>query len=104
MVELIEYLIGKGYQVEVYDRNVSLANLYGANRAYIEKEIPHIASLMVDSIEAVLAHSEVIIVGSRSPEFSEVLSGVRNDQVLIDLVRIVPDHQPSNEHYQGICW
>ena len=104
MVELIEHLIGKGYQVKVYDRNVSLASLQGANRAYIEQEIPHIASLMTDSLEAVLNDSEVIIIGNKSPEFDEVLVKLRSDQTLIDLVRVATAPQASNEHYQGICW
>ncbi len=103
MVELIEYLIGKGYTVKVYDRNVSLANLQGANRVYIEQEIPHIASLMADSIDAVLDTSEVIIVGNKAAEFRNVLSRLRDDQVMIDLVRAAENMQ-SNEHYQGICW
>jgi GDP-mannose 6-dehydrogenase len=104
IVELIEKIIGKGYQVKVYDKNVSLAHLVGANRAYIEQEIPHIASLMTDSIETVLDSSEVIIIGNNSPEFSNVLSRLRDDQILIDLVRITPDHIPSNGYYRGICW
>ena len=104
MVELIEHLIGKGYQVKVYDRNVSLANLYGANRAYIEQEIPHIAYLMTESLEAVVDSSEVIIVGNKSSEFKAVLPNLRDDQIMIDLVRVTDDHRASDERYQGICW
>jgi GDP-mannose 6-dehydrogenase len=104
MVELIEYLIGKGYQVKLYDRNVLLANLQGANRTYIEQEIPHIASLMADSVDEVLNFSEVIVVGNKSPEFERVFLRLGNDQILIDLVRITDHNLPSNGHYQGICW
>jgi len=104
MVELIEYILGKGYQVKVYDKNVSMANLQGANRAYIEQEIPHIASLMTSSIEGVLDHSDVIIIGNKSAEFKQVLPNLRKDQVMIDLVRITDDHMLSNEQYRGICW
>src|SRR5581483_10365850 len=103
MVELIEQLIGKGYHVKVYDRNVSLANLQGANRAYIEKEIPHIASLMASDVDKVLEHAEVVVIGNKATEFRTVLPRLREDQILIDLVRIVRG-TPSNEHYQGICW
>ncbi len=70
---------------------------------YIEQEIPHIASLMADSIDAVLDTSEVIIVGNKAAEFRNVLSRLRDDQVMIDLVRAAENMQ-SNEHYQGICW
>ncbi len=104
MVELIERLIGKGYQVRVYDRNVSLANLQGANREYIEREIPHIASLMADSVGEILSGSEVIIVGNKSPEFKTVLDKLRDDQTMIDLVRIAEGKMSSDERYQGICW
>lgn len=104
MVELIERLIGKGYQLQVYDRNVSLANLQGANREYIEREIPHIASLMVDSIDLVLDSSEVIVVGNKSPEFKRALGKLRGDHTMIDLVRITEDGTSSDKRYQGICW
>jgi GDP-mannose 6-dehydrogenase len=104
IVELIEHLIGKGYTVTVYDKNVSLANLQGANRAYIETEIPHIASLMADSIEAVLDNSDVIVIGNRSAAFADVIHRLRDDQVMIDLVRVTDPEVVSNGKYQGICW
>jgi len=104
IVELIEHLIGKGYQVKLYDRNVSLANLQGANRAYIEQEIPHIATLMTNSIEAILNDSEVIVVGNKAVEFGHILSQVQPQQVVIDLVRITEQVDQLNSLYQGICW
>jgi GDP-mannose 6-dehydrogenase len=104
LVELIETLIGKGYQVKVFDRNVSLARLHGANRAYIERGIPHIASLMCDSMEEVLTESEVIVIGNKAPEFRQVPLQVRQDQVVIDLVRIVKDVDQLDARYDGICW
>jgi len=104
IVELIERLIGKGYQVKVYDKNVALANLHGANRAYIEQQIPHIASLMSDSLGEVLETSELIIVGNNSAEFAGVLPLLRSDQTLIDLVRITDDYVPLNGQYHGIGW
>jgi GDP-mannose 6-dehydrogenase len=104
MVELVERLIGKGYQLRVYDRNVSLANLQGANRAYIEKEIPHIASLMSDSIEEVLADCEVVVIGNGAPEFQNVLAQVQPEQTVIDLIRIGDEVGGLNGRYSGICW
>jgi GDP-mannose 6-dehydrogenase len=104
IVELIELLIGKGYQVRLYDKNVSLARLHGANRAYIEREIPHIATLMRDSIEEVLATSDVIVIGNAAPEFREALAKARADQVLIDLVRLVKDADHLTARYAGIGW
>jgi len=104
LVELIEMLIGKGYQVRVYDRNVSLARLHGANKAYIEKQIPHIATLMCGSMEGVLAESDVIVIGNKAPEFQQALERVRPDQTIIDLARISKDLDRSDAQYQGICW
>jgi GDP-mannose 6-dehydrogenase len=104
LVELIETLIGKGYQVKIYDKNVSLARLHGANRAYIEREIPHIASLMCASMEEVLAESEVIVIGNKAPEFASVPQRLRPDQMIIDLVRIVKDIDHLDTRYAGICW
>jgi GDP-mannose 6-dehydrogenase len=103
-VELIERLVGKGYVVRVYDRNVSLANLRGSNRAYIEKEIPHIASLMTDSLDQVLAESEVIVIGNGDKEFKRVLREARPDQEIIDLVRITGSLDEVPGRYRGICW
>ena len=104
MVELIELLIGKGYQVKVYDMNISLARLYGANRVYIEHTIPHISSLMCNSAEEVISESEVVVIGNKSPEFSSVFQLLREDQIMIDLVRILNDSNHMGERYQGICW
>ena len=104
LVELIETLVGKGYDIKVYDRNVSLARLHGANRAYIEREIPHIATLMCKSIEEVLADSEVIVLGNNAPEFAQALQQVREGQVVIDLVRISQEIDVLDGQYLGICW
>jgi GDP-mannose 6-dehydrogenase len=104
MVELVERLIGKGYHLAVYDSNVSLANLQGANRAYIEKEIPHIASLMRDSIDEVLETSEVVIIGNAAPEFRQVVQQASPEHTIIDLVRIIDDVNHLDGHYHGIAW
>jgi GDP-mannose 6-dehydrogenase len=103
MVTLIETLIGKGMQVAIYDRDVSLARLFGANKEYIEREIPHISQLMRESIADVLLSSDVLIIGNKSEEFREIESQVRSDQLIVDLVRIFDD-RVSDHLYQGICW
>ncbi len=102
MVALIELLLGKGYQVAIYDRDVSHANLVGANREYIEREIPHLWSLMHETIEGVLGHAETVVIGNGSREFRQ-LSGVLGHQMVIDLARAF-DKRPSDKTYQGICW
>ncbi len=103
MVTLIETLIGKGMQLAIYDRDVSLARLFGANKQYIEREIPHIAQLMRESIDEVLDHAEVLIVGNKAEEFRQLESRLRSDQTLIDLVRLF-DGKTTGGAYQGICW
>jgi GDP-mannose 6-dehydrogenase len=102
MVTLIETLIGKGYKLSLYDRDVSLARLFGANKEYIEREIPHISTLMRGSVEEVVDDAEVVIIGNKAEEFRGVQARLKDGQVLIDLVRLFDDL--SNETYQGICW
>ncbi len=77
IVILAEALLGKGRTLSIYDKNVSLARLVGANKEYIEKQIPHLSSLLCDTIDEVIDQSEVIVVGNRSPEFAEALERSR---------------------------
>ena len=102
MVTLIETLIGKGIELVIYDRDVSLARLVGSNREYIEQEIPHIARLMRGSIEEVLSVADTIVIGNKSEEFRQIESRLRPEQTVIDLVRLFD--RPSSNGYQGICW
>ena len=103
LVTMIELLIGKGYQLSIYDRDVSLARLVGANKEYIEREIPHISSLMRNSVAEVLDASDVIIVGNKNDEFKAIEKSLKPTQIVIDLVRIFGDRR-SDETYRGICW
>jgi GDP-mannose 6-dehydrogenase len=103
MVELCERLIGKGYELKVYDRNVSLAALHGANRDYILNRIPHISRLMVPTIDDVLSHAETIVIGNSAPEFAEVPSRVGDGQTVIDFVRVC-DSRTVLGVYEGLCW
>lgn len=103
-VELIEQLIGKGYDVKVYDQNVSLANLHGANRVYIEKEIPHIASLMSTSMDELISQSEVVVIGNKDQQFRERIRDINGDQLVIDLVRISNSLEEFGANYEGLCW
>jgi GDP-mannose 6-dehydrogenase len=102
MVALIETLIGKGMQLAIYDRDVSLARLFGANKEFIESGIPHISQLMRASINEVAESSDVLIIGNKADEFRQIESQLRQDQVVIDLVRLF--EKTSDQNYQGICW
>jgi GDP-mannose 6-dehydrogenase len=87
MVVLVETLIGKGYDIRILDRNVSIARLVGANRFYIEEEIPHIAALMCENLEALLTHAEVLVIGNASEEAALALAAVSPNHVVVDLTR-----------------
>jgi len=103
MVGVIEHLLGKGCDLRVYDRDVNMARLIGANRDYLLNRIPHISSLMVESLDEVLDHAEVLVVGSKSAEFDGLMDRVRPDQVVVDLVRI-GSLATQDGRYYGICW
>ena len=104
IVILAEALLGKGYNLRIYDKNVSLARLVGANKEYINRQIPHLSSLLCDSIDEVIDNSDVIVVGNAAPEFSDALKRTRPDQVIVDLVRVKTDRTEIPGQYQGICW
>ena len=104
MVVLAEALLGKGYSLCIYDRNVSLARLVGANKQYIEEQIPHLSRHLCESLDKVIAESEVIVVGNAAPEFSEAVTRCRPDQTVIDLVRIPLDFSKVQAKYEGLCW
>jgi GDP-mannose 6-dehydrogenase len=103
LVELIERLIGKGYDLRLYDRNVRLSQLVGANREYLLHAIPHISTLMLDSIDDVLAHSELVIVGNNDPAFRGIGVRLGPPQQVLDLTRVVDD-AGLGSRYDGFNW
>lgn len=104
IVVLIETLIGKGYQLAIYDEEVALAKLVGANRRYIEATIPHISSLLLDSPQEVMAQSEVVIVSKKTPPIREAILGYADGKIILDLVRVLPEGAKRPAQYEGICW
>ncbi len=104
IVILTEALIGKGFDIKVYDKNVSLASLFGANKEYIEKEIPHISSLMTDNLESVVSHADVVVIGNKAEEFVNALSIMGNDKKIVDLVRLQKNLDGLPDQYDGVCW
>jgi GDP-mannose 6-dehydrogenase len=103
MIEVIERLIGKGYDLRIYDKNVNIASLVGANRDFILNRIPHISRLMVQNVEMVLEHAQTVVIGNKDPDFEDVPKRLRDDQQLVDFVRI-GDHRSGKGKYEGICW
>jgi GDP-mannose 6-dehydrogenase len=103
MIEIIERLLGKGYDLRIYDKNVRVASLVGANRDFILNRIPHISKLMVDNIDAVLSHAETIVIGNNDPDFRSVPQHLHKAQCIVDFVRIT-DRRSDHGRYDGICW
>lgn len=103
MVEIAERLIGKGIRLKIYDRNVSLARLTGANEKFIHDHLPHIGELLIDDINRAVDGAELVVLGNSDPAFAEVASLVPAELPVIDLVRVVSD--PAGlENYQGLGW
>lgn len=103
MVTLIEMLYGKGVTITIHDELVTSARLVGANKEYIEKEIPHIWTLMRPTIGEVLSDADVVVIGNGSPEYRGIEPSLREGQVVVDLVRAF-GRRRTDDKYSGICW
>jgi GDP-mannose 6-dehydrogenase len=104
IVVLIESLIGKGHKLSIYDEEVDLARLVGANKYYIEQTIPHISSLMVRSPREVIELSDVIVIGKNDPKIHEAVANHSDSKLIIDLIRLPGDTVNGSRNYTGICW
>jgi GDP-mannose 6-dehydrogenase len=103
VVELAERLLGKGFELRIYDDNVKLASIHGTNRDYIMHRIPHLSALLTSSIDEVLKHADTLVIGNAAPEFRAVLPRVGYRQTVVDLVRIGECHSVAGV-YEGVCW
>jgi GDP-mannose 6-dehydrogenase len=103
LVEVIETLIGKGYSVRIYDRNVSINNLVGANKRYIDEHVPHLSCLLVDTVGQLIDHAEVVVLGHQSDEVDTILKKLRTDQTVVDLVAAAKEIN-GQASYEGMSW
>ncbi|MBX3601538.1 MAG: nucleotide sugar dehydrogenase [Rubrivivax sp.] len=104
LVALAERLIGKGYELRIYDPEVHLARLLGANKSFIERHLPHIGQMLMPELADVVAASDVLVLGSSSPAVLQALErDVRPEQALVDLVSL-PAASPLRERALGLCW
>ena len=101
MVALIEMLLGKGCDLAIYDSHVSQANLIGSNREYIEREIPHIWTLMKESVAEVANFADTLVVGNSLPELRSLYPELEH-QTIVDFARGFD--WVTRDRYQGICW
>jgi GDP-mannose 6-dehydrogenase len=104
LVLLAETLLGKGFDLRIYDPQVFLGNLFGTNKDFIERIIPHLGQLLTQDLEGLLTHAEVIVIGSKIQEVSSLRDSLRDDQEIIDLVRAFPENWGLRGSYQGISW
>jgi GDP-mannose 6-dehydrogenase len=104
IVLLIETLIGKGHRLAIYDEEVALARLIGANKHYIEQTIPHISSLMVRSPKEVIDASDVVVISKNTPQIREAVANHADSKLIIDLIRLPHGAAEASRNYNGICW
>lgn len=102
LVELAEMLIGKGYELGIYDRNVEYARVHGANKDYIESKIPHVSSLLNSDLEDVIDKADIIVLGNNDERFARLVQQAPGGKRVIDLVGFMP--HASNGVAEGICW
>jgi GDP-mannose 6-dehydrogenase len=104
LVELAEMLIGKGFDLSIYDKNVEYARVHGANKEYIESKIPHVSSLLNSDFDAVIENSDVIILGNRDERFRALANKAPAGKRVIDLVGFMTNATEENGQTEGICW
>ena len=104
LVELAEKLIGKGFDLRIYDRNVEYARVHGANKEYIESKIPHVSSLLNSDFDSVVGDADVIILGNRDERFRALVENVPAGKQIVDLVGFMPNTTCAVTRAEGICW
>ncbi len=104
IVILVETLVGRGYDVRIYDQNVNPSQLIGANKAFLQRSLPHIASLMSASLDEVVKDAEVVVITNGSKQFAGIPASLRADQTLIDFVGIGKQLEVRQGEYDGIAW
>jgi GDP-mannose 6-dehydrogenase len=103
MVLLVENLLGKGYEIVIYDKNVSLGQLIGSNKQFIMDELPHFERLLKENIKEIVEFSEIIIIGNKEEEYRDIVGSDLDKKYVLDLVRLWPNVSDI-DNYSGICW
>ncbi len=102
LVTLAEMLIGRGFDLKIFDRNVEYARIHGANKDYINNHIPHVSRLLTSDIHQVVDSSDVIVLGNKDELFESVLENLPEGKKVLDLVGFMKT--ASTESLEGICW
>lgn len=103
LLEMIENLQNEGFEIKIYDRNISNSKLFGANKDYLDSHVANLSSMMVTSLDELLSDREVIIIGNKDNEFKNILTSSKDEQFIIDTVKI-DDNFVKRANYEGICW
>jgi GDP-mannose 6-dehydrogenase len=103
-VALAERLIGRGYELRIFDRHVNVATLLGANRSYIEREIPHIERLMTQDVASAMSGAEIVVIGHLDVDDRKALLELLDGQIVIDLAGIAAIAEHPGIDYRGLCW
>ena len=104
MVTLVELLIGKGYDVKIHDQYVSMAQVMGANKEYIERVIPHVSRLLSNSVQEIMEHGDILVFGHNSDIYRVLCERIKPEQTIIDLARLWVDYRNLRVSYHGIAW
>jgi GDP-mannose 6-dehydrogenase len=101
-VDLAETLIGKGYKISIYDDNVHLSKLLGANKAFINERLPHLSELINDDLGCVMKKNDVVIINQKNFDTETYQDLLKDKHKVIDLVRVPALESLPN--YEGVCW
>jgi GDP-mannose 6-dehydrogenase len=104
IVDILEKLLGKGFEIRIYDESVNLTKLVGKNRDFIMQRIPFISRFLADDPSEVVAHSDVIVVVNKEPGYDKILSLVPEDKIIFDLVNIDFRGRKNRKNYHGVSW
>jgi GDP-mannose 6-dehydrogenase len=104
IVDILETLLGKGYEVKIYDHNIQLSQLIGSNREFIYQRIPFISRFMTDDIKEVVEQSEVIVVVNKEKEFKTIINDSYHNKIIYDLVNVGLDNREKKVNYIGVSW
>ncbi len=104
IIDIIERLLGKGFDIKIYDRHVHLSKLIGANKKYIMRKIPYISRFITDNLTTIVEHSDVIVIVNNEPEFDQLLNNTAENKIIYDLVNIAKNGGDKNKNYTGVAW
>lgn len=102
IVDVVESLLGKGFQISIYDKNVEISRLTGTNLDFIMSKIPHLQHFVTDDLDAVASQSDVLVVTNKEEEFNDLPSRYPG-KTIVDLVRMW-DEIDYDGHYEGLGW